>query len=298
MTTTSLSERLRRRVQTFETRRKDRAPRGLTAYLVLAAMIVLALAVLSPFILVILNTFKSPADYTANGPLSIPTGIELGNIIGYVDRVDFGEKLLNSLVMSTVIAVGTVVLSLVTGYALGVGRVPWNGAILALVLVANILPQEALIYPLFTGVQSFNFSNALVPVIAILVVLYSTFGTYFVSSVMSTVPRAVIEAAEVDGASKLRVLISVVFPIIRPTLLVLFVFVFVWSWNEYFIPVTFLVDTTQQTVPIALAGLQGQRFLDPTTTAAASLLSLLPTFVFFLVFQRTLVRGVSVGAVK
>ena len=87
-------------------------------------------------------------------------------------------------------------------------------------------------------------------------------------------------------------------PVSRPTLGVLFTFFFVWTWNELFIPLIFLVSNDNQTVPVALGVLQGERMMDATTTSASALLGIAPAVLFFLVFQRTLTRGVTAGAVK
>lgn len=84
----------------------------------------------------------------------------------------------------------------------------------------------------------------------------------------------------------------------RSTLSVLVVFFFVWTWNEFLIPMILLITPSSQTIPIALAALKGQNTLDVTQLAAGSLMSLLPTLIFFLIFQRTLTRGVTAGAVK
>jgi raffinose/stachyose/melibiose transport system permease protein len=84
----------------------------------------------------------------------------------------------------------------------------------------------------------------------------------------------------------------------RPTLGVLMVFFFIWTWNEFFIPLVMLTTNATQTVPIALSSLQGDRLMDAPTTNAGALVSLLPALIFFLIFQRTLTRGVTAGAVK
>jgi raffinose/stachyose/melibiose transport system permease protein len=84
----------------------------------------------------------------------------------------------------------------------------------------------------------------------------------------------------------------------RPTLSVLLVFFFIWTWNEFFIPLVMLTDPSVQTIPIALTTLRGQNTINITELNAGSLLSLLPTLIFFLIFQRTLTRGVAAGAVK
>ena len=84
----------------------------------------------------------------------------------------------------------------------------------------------------------------------------------------------------------------------RPTLAVLFTFFFIWTWNEFFLPLIFLVSNSKQTVPVALAVLQGDRLVDATAQSASALLGIVPAIVFFLLFQRTLTRGIAAGAVK
>ena len=89
-----------------------------------------------------------------------------------------------------------------------------------------------------------------------------------------------------------------VLPISWPTISVLFVFFFVWTWNEYMIPMAFLMGDDVQTIPLALATLQGQHTMEATTLASASLLSIIPTIIFFVIFQRKLSQGITAGAVK
>jgi raffinose/stachyose/melibiose transport system permease protein len=79
---------------------------------------------------------------------------------------------------------------------------------------------------------------------------------------------------------------------------VLLVFFFIWTWNEFFIPLVMLVSNENQTVPVALGVLQGQRLMDATMQSASALLGIVPAVLFFLVFQRTLTRGIAAGAVK
>jgi raffinose/stachyose/melibiose transport system permease protein len=132
----------------------------------------------------------------------------------------------------------------------------------------------------------------------IFTVIQAAFGTYLLSSVFGTFPKELLEAAALDGAGKIRTLVRVVLPISKGTLSVLLIFFFIWTWNEFLIPLTFLVSNDTQTVPVAITVLQGDRLMDVTTTSASALLGLIPTLVFFLIFQRTLTRGITAGAVK
>ena len=114
--------------------------------------------------------------------------------------------------------------------------------------------------------------------------IQAAFGTYLLSAVYGTFPKEVLEAASIDGATRWQILWRVIFPISRPTLSVLLIFFFIWTWNEFLIPLTFLVSNENQTVPVAISVLQGDRLMDVTTTSASALLGLIPTLLFFLIF--------------
>src|SRR5919197_1710979 len=267
-------------------------------YGVLVALLVLVLLVIAPLLVVALNAFKTPSEYASNGPLALPGGLHLKGIVDFWNRVDFGRKLLNSFVISGVVAVGGVVVSLLNAYALGIGRGRGRIWFLIFFLVANLLPQEALVYPLYYLSKQLHLYDTELAVIIIFIVIQSAFGTYLLSSVFDSFPRALLDAAEVDGAGRLRVLWRIVVPVSRPTLSVLLTFFFIWTWNEFFLPLVFLISNDRQTVPVALAILQGDRLMDVTTTSASALIGILPAVIFFLCFQRTLSPRIMVGAVK
>ena len=276
----------------------NRKRRTTLNWVMLTVAFIVALVMAAPFLLLVLNSFKTGADYSTNGPLAWPTTFTLDAFVSYMSRVDFPRALWNSILSSTVIAFAGTALALVASYAIGIGRIRASTTITALLLIATMVPHEALIYPLFYGSQATGLLNSIWSIVIVFIVLWAAYGTYILSSVMSTFPREVLEAASIDGAGHWRILWQVVFPIVRPTLTVLVVFIFIWSWNEFYIPLILLGDPSSQTVPIALSTLRGQHSIDITVVNAGSLLSLIPTLIFFLIFQRTISRGVTAGAVK
>lgn len=170
--------------------------------------------------------------------------------------------------------------------------------VVLLIMLANMLPQEAMLYPLYIMFKNIGLYNSPWAIVIIFTVIQSAFGTYLLSSVYGTFPKSILEAAAIDGASRWTIFRKIVFPISKPTLSVMLVFFFIWTWNEYMIPMAFLIDNSTQTIPIAVSSLTGDRLMDVTTTAAASLISIVPTLIFYLIFQRTLSRGITAGAVK
>jgi raffinose/stachyose/melibiose transport system permease protein len=268
------------------------------AYLVLGLLASFTLLMVSPFLLIVVDSFKTASDYAQNGPLALPAHWTLHTITTVWQRVQFGHALVNSLVVSFAVAVLGVALSVLNAYALGIGRLKGRVWFLVFFLVGNLLPQEGLVYPLYYLAKKVHLYDSPLSIIIIFTVIQSAFGTYLLSSVYLEFPRELIEAAEIDGAGKLRILWQVVVPVSRPTLSVLFTFFFIWTWNEFFLPLVFLVSNAKQTVPVALAVLQGDRLVDATAQSASALLGIVPAIVFFLLFQRTLTRGIAAGAVK
>ncbi len=278
--------------------RRGRKQRGAVRWLVLALMLALLALTLFPFVLALINAVKTGPDYAANGPLSIPTSIQFDALAKFWDMADYSRKLLNSTLISAGVSVLAVLLSLLSAYALGIGKVRGSSVILAILLLGTMVPQESIVYPIYYMAKAVGLYDTQLAVIIVIAVLQSAFGTYLLASVMSTFPREILEAAEIDGASRWEILINVVVPIMRPTLMVLGTFFFIWTWNEFLIPVVMLVSNDNQTVSVAMGLTRGQNLSDPILQAAASLLGIAPTVIFFLIFQRTLTRGVAAGAVK
>ncbi len=278
--------------------RRNRTRRTAGDWVLLAAAALVALLIAFPFILILINSFKSPGDYNTSGPLTLPTSLYFDGIVAFWERVNFPEKLWNSIYISGLVALLAVLISVLNAFAIGIGRVRGRTWIIVLFLLANLLPQEALLYPLYYMFREIGLYNNPWSVIIIFTVIQSAFGTYLLSSVYGTFPKEVLEAAALDGASRWQILWRVIVPISRPTLSVLLIFFFIWTWNEFLIPLTFLVSNANQTVPVAISVLQGDRLMDVTTTSASALLGVIPTLVFFLIFQRTLTRGITAGAVK
>jgi raffinose/stachyose/melibiose transport system permease protein len=278
--------------------KKQKASRLVSDWVILILAILFGVLIAAPFLIILVNSFKSPTDYASSGPLTLPTKLYFDGIASFWQRVDFPGKLWNSFFISGSVAILAVLISIFNAFAIGIGRVRGRTWIIILFLLANMLPQEALLYPLYYMFKGIGLYDNVWSVIIIFTVIQSAFGTYLLSSVYGTFPKEILEAASLDGANRWQILWRVIVPISRPTLAVLLIFFFIWTWNEFLIPLTFLVSNANQTVPVAIASLQGDRMMDVTTTSASALLGLIPTLIFFLIFQRTLTRGITAGAVK
>jgi len=251
-----------------------------------------------PFVVIITNSFKTAPDFAKNGPLTLPQPWSLQAIITFWTRVNYGQKLWNSFSISFSVAILAVLLSLLNSFALGIGKIKGTVGFLIVFVIANTLPQEVLVYPLYYMAKLVGLYDHQLSVIIIFTVIQSAFGTYLLSSAFQAFPRQLLEAATVDGCSKRQLLVKIVAPVSSSTLSVLFVFFFLWTWNEFFIPLVMLVSNAHQTVPIAISVTQGQHNMDMTAASASAFLGILPCIIFFVLFQRTLTKGITAGAIK
>ncbi len=278
--------------------RNKRRPRTPAEWILLVLAILGAVIIVFPMLLLLLNAFKSPADYANSSPLDFPKALDFTGIKVFWETQNFPHALWNSVFISGMVAILAVVISVLNSFAIGIGRVKGRTWLVLVFLMANLVPQEMLFDPLFRLYDGLGLLSNPWSVIITFTVIQSAFGTYLLSSLLGTFPKEILEAAAVDGATRFRALRSIIVPVIRPTLSVLMVFFFIWTWNEFLLPLAFLNTNDSLTVPLLLEQLNGERQTDTTTLIAGTLISTIPTVIFFLIFQRTLTRGITAGAVK
>ncbi|NLX09158.1 MAG: carbohydrate ABC transporter permease [Chloroflexi bacterium] len=269
-----------------------------TRYLSLLLLAVLLAGVLFPLVVITLNSFKTEDEYFRSGPLSIPERFSLDNVRAVWERLDYTVKLRNSFIISITTAVAGVTISLLNAFALGIGKIKGRAFFLIFFVMAITLPQESLAYPLYYMFKEVGLYDSRWSIVIIFAVLHSAFGTYLLTSVFAAFPDEILDAAVIDGCNKVQLLLRIVVPINWPSLSVLFVFFFIWTWNEFFLPLIFLISNANQTVPLAVAMFQGQRGAAATFQSTAALLGVLPCILFFILFQRTLSKGIVAGSIK
>jgi raffinose/stachyose/melibiose transport system permease protein len=254
--------------------------------------------ILFPLLIVGMNSVKNQEDFTQHGPFAWPTKIVWGQIQEAAQQIGVFNRLWTSFLISIPTAILASLLSLMNGYALGIGRIRGKVLFLIFFMVATTLPQESLVYPLYYIFRQLKLYNSHLGVILPLTALHLSFGTYLLASVMATFPRDFVDAAEIDGAGKLYVLLHIVLPLAMPTISVLFVFFFIWSWNDFFISLIFLISEKIQTLPLGVLQMRGQYVTNINLQSAAALILSFPCIVFFLLFQRTLTKGVMASGLK
>jgi multiple sugar transport system permease protein len=283
-------------------RRAVRTPRSREAQRRLAGIIVLhvviivgAVVMFFPFLWTIITSITPGASLT-NTPALIPENPSLGAYQRLFAERPFGQVILNSLFLAVVTTVVQLVTSSTAAYAFS--RLPFRGrtAVFGVYLATMMIPLQVLIVPLFVELKTVGlldtYLGALLPTFA------SAFGIFLLRQAINQVPRELDEAATIDGAGHFRIFTSIILPNIRPALATLVVFAFMGSWNSFLWPLVVLRSPELQTLPIALAGLQGQYTSQWDVIMAGSVVSVLPMLALYVFAQKYVIQGVASSGIK
>ena len=170
--------------------------------------------------------------------------------------------------------------------------------VLLFFMMAMTLPAESLIYPAYYFFKAVHLYDNLISVILLQSALSASFGTYLLTAVFRSFDKSVIESAMIDGCSKLQILTNILLPLNLPSIAVLFVFFFIGSWNDFFIPLIFLISSKNYTVPVAMAMARSEHNVTITLQSSAALLGIIPCIIFFILFQKSMTRGLTAGSLK
>jgi multiple sugar transport system permease protein len=213
--------------------------------------------------------------------------------------VTFGHFFMNSLIISALAVIGTLLSCSLAAYAFS--RLEFRGrAVLFAGMVGTILlPYHVLIVPQYAIFKAFGWINTILPIVAPKFLATEAFFIFLMVQFMRGIPREIDEAARIDGCGPYRTFFYILLPLTRPALITSAIFSFIWTWNDFFTQLVYFNDTKKYTLPIGLS-----LFVDQTGMTsygpmmAMSVLALLPIFLFFLAFQRLLVDGATTSGLK
>ncbi|GAA2679554.1 carbohydrate ABC transporter permease [Streptomyces violaceolatus] len=266
---------------------------GPLAYVLLAVMAILSIFPLY-WTMVAASTDNTRVSQTP--PPFLPGPNLFSNLARAWDEAAMGKAMVNSLIVAGVIALSTVLFATLAGFAFAKLRFKGRNALLMLVIGTMMVPPQLAVVPLFMMMADLGWSQQLPAVI--FPTLVSAVGVFFMRQYLTeALPDELVEAGRVDGAHSLRIFFSIVLPIARPAMAVLFMITFVHAWNDFFWPFVVL-DMTNPTVPVALTQLSAGYVRDQSLIMAGALLGTLPLLAMFVVFGRQIVSGIMAGAVK
>ena len=199
----------------------------------------------------------------------------------------------DTIVVALVTTVLTVFASAATGYALAKYDNRWLKVFFVCILATTMLPTEVILAPTFIVIRDLGMYDSLAGIIVPSIITAT--GIFMFRQFFLTVPDDLVEAARIDGASEFGIFFRIMLPISRPIMLTLAIFSFQWRWNDYIWPLLVLNDPHQFTIQIALQSIVGAENVNWTVLLGASVISILPLLLIYLVFQKY-VNGADLNA--
>jgi raffinose/stachyose/melibiose transport system permease protein len=203
---------------------------------------------------------------------------------------------------SAVIAAGVVplavVLATLAGYGLALLSPPGGRVLRVVFLIGLAIPVEAIVVPLYFSLSDLGLTDSYVSVILAETALFMPFGTLWMLTNFEGLPREIVEAARIDGASSVTALTKVLLPLSWPSIATLAALFFMWSWNQFLLVLVLIQDPEKRTVPSGLSRFVGEFTTNIPLLSASTLMAITPVLVVYLAFQRTFVRGMLQGAFR
>ncbi|WP_218961751.1 carbohydrate ABC transporter permease [Actinomyces ruminis] len=242
-----------------------------------------------PVLWFLLSSFK-PGGELFSFPLSfLPRRWTLDGYVQAWTRFDFATYFKNTLIVASTTTVLTVIVSAATGYALAKYSNRWLKVLFIALLMTTMLPTEVILSPTFLVIRDLGLYNQLAGLV--MPSIMTATGVFMFRQFFITVPDELLEAARLDGSGEFSTFFRIMLPLSRPTMLTLAIFSFQWRWNDYIWPLIVISDKDKFTLQVALRSIVGAENINWTVLLGASVISILPLLIIYLVFQRNIMSA-------
>ena len=265
-------------------------------YLIYTLLLLLCVVFLMPIVWVICSSFKPAGELFTWPPTLLGKNPSLDNYTQAFAAGDFGRWFLNTVLVSVLATVLTIMVSVMAGYVFAKYEFKGKKLLFGMVMVTLMIPLEVIMIPIFKVIVATHMYNNLwgliIPAVA------SPTAVFLVRQYYEPIPDALMEAARIDGASELQILMRVMLPLAKPIISVLCIFSFMWRWNDYLWPKLVINSKTKYTLQLALANFSGEYSVDWSSLLAMSVISMIPVLAVFLTLQKYIIGGMTAGGVK
>jgi len=263
------------------------------------AIYALLLLFLSPFFMVLLNSFKTDAEFIAN-PLSLPAQFSLNNFVEAFQAMHFVNSFMNSLIVTVAGTFLIVTLSAMTAHRFVRHKSKFNKIFFYVMVATMIIPFQAIMIPLvgIYGGKLHLLGNKWI-------LIYTCIGfgvsqaVFMYSGFIKSIPAELEEAALIDGCNRVQMFFFVVWPLLKTITVTLIIMNVLWLWNDYLLPTLVLGSSFKQlTLPLSTFSFYGSYSADYTLIMAALLMTMTPVIIMYIFLQRHIIAGIVNGAIK
>lgn len=258
------------------------------------ALILVAMLYLFPLVWFVLSSFK-PGSELFSYPLSIlPENATVQNYLDAWTSLDFVKYFTNTMKSSVITTILTVIASATCGFSFAKYDMKWLKFFFVCIIATTMLPTEVIMNPVFTVIRKLGLYDSLAGII--IPSINTATGIFMFRTFFVSIPDDLIESARIDGASDGTIFMKIMLPIAKPIIMTLSIFSFQWRWNDYIWPLIVLNDPKKYTFQVAIRSLVGAENVNWTVLIAASVISIIPLVLVFIVFQRYILdSGATTG---
>lgn len=263
-----------------------------------AVLLACLCVVLVPFYIIVTNSFKPYADI-ARDIFSLPgENFTFDNYLSAWDRLNFGNSLKNTAIITVLSNFGGVVLCSMTGYWITRHTNCFTRICFFVFIAFMSIPFQALMIPFARLTKNLGLSNSLVGISICFWAMTVSLSTFIVAGAVKSIPVEIESAARIDGCNALTTFWRIVFPQIKGSVFTVATINTLWFWNDYLMTQLVLSKNSLRTIQISMQALFNEAFFAWDVALAALTLSILPLFIFFIIAQKQVLAGASAGAVK
>ena len=268
----------------------------LSSVILNAVLIAFGLLTVIPFLWMLCSSFKTNAEISALVQAFFPRSFSLQNYIDVLNKFDFFRYFTNSLVYALTITVITVYTSALAGFVLSKYRFRGRNILFSMILMTMMIPGVVTIIPRYSIMQSLHWLDTYKALIVPSV--FTSFGIFMMRQSCSVIPDELLEAARIDGANEFYIFHRIILPQLNNAIVSMSVFQFLWAWDDYLWPYLVIRSADKQLLPVALNLFNGQYSTDYAGLFAATSISIIPVIIFYIIFQKKFLAGVSSSAIK
>lgn len=269
----------------------------ITDILVLGFLIAAALFTLFPLLMALMNSFKTNRELLTN-VMSWPESFGLDNYIKTFKKMHYGRSFINTFILAGLSVTLMILFSALAGWRICRTKSRLSSFLLKLFIFSMLIPFSSIMIPLYKVTLSLEIKNSLVGLSFVYAGLGVSMAIFLYNGFVKSIPAEMEEAAAIDGCNMLQTFFLIVMPMLKPVTATIAITNVLWVWNDFLLPLVVISDSKKYTLLLSTNTLFGQYSSDWTAILSALILSALPVIVFYAIFQKNILQGISDGAVK
>jgi ABC-type glycerol-3-phosphate transport system permease component len=264
--------------------------------LIFSLLTIVAVMFIIPFLWVLSTSLKPESAVFSLQWL--PDTWKFDNYLKVFEKIPFLPYLKNSVVISLLTIIGTVLSSSIVAYAFGCLEWPGRNAIFIFIIATMMLPMQVIMIPLFIMFKELGWLNTIKPLTIPAFFGGGAFNIFLLRQFFMSIPKSLLDAARIDGCSELRIYWSIVLPLAKPALATVAIITFMFAWNDFLGPLIYLSEKAQGTLALGIAQYAGQMNPEYSLLMAASVLMMLPIIIIFFMFQKYFIQAFTMSGIK